>query len=220
MNQEELNLYLAETELLNFNHPNFKEFLQDIEGIGTQEEQLLKVYLKVRDSFLYDPYHLDLRPAALKASAVLEKRRAWCVEKANVMAACSRRLGFPTRLGYAIVTNHIGVERLVSYLRRKEIVFHGYVEIFMHGKWVSCTPSFDHLICRLTNVAPLEFDGKTDSMFQAYKGEEKFMEYLHYYGTFDDVPVEFMNAEMKKYYPHLFEAAHNEKSFSFFHLWS
>jgi hypothetical protein len=44
------------------------------------------------------------------------------------------------------------------------------------------------------------------------------MEYLHFYGIFSDVPIELMNAEMKKYYPHLFESAFNEKEFSFLHL--
>jgi shikimate kinase len=211
--------YKQETELLDFTHEAFAQFLEGIEGVGTSLEQLLKAYAKVRDHFIYDPYHLNLRPEGLKASSVLSKKRAWCAEKANVMAACSRRLGFPTRLAYAIVTNHIGVERLVSYLRRPEIVFHGYVEIFIDGKWVSCTPSFDKLVCRLTGVAPLEFDGKTNSLFQAFKGEEQFMEYLHYYGDFADVPVELMNSEMRKYYPHLFEKVYDERSFSFKHIY-
>jgi transglutaminase-like putative cysteine protease len=214
----ETKAYTQETEILDYQHSAFEEFLRGIEGVGTPLEQLLQTYTKVRDHFLYDPYHLDLRSEGLKASFVLTKSRAWCVEKANVMAACSRRLGFPTRLAYAIVTNHIGVERLVSYLRRPEIVFHGYVEIFIDGKWVSCTPSFDKFVCRMTGVAPLEFDGKTNSLFQAFKGEDLFMEYLHYYGSFADVPVELMNSEMKKYYPHLFEKVYEERTFSFKHL--
>lgn len=207
-----------ETELLDYNHSSFTEFLEGIEGKDKPLEQLLLTYKKVRDHFVYDPYHLDLRYEGLKASTILSKSRAWCVEKSNVMAACSRRLGFPTRLAYAIVTNHIGVERLVSYLRRPEIVFHGYVEIFINDKWVSCTPSFDKYVCRMTGVAPLEFDGANDSLFQAYKGDDQFMEYLHYYGHFADVPVELMNSEMKKYYPHLFEKDYDERSFSFKHL--
>jgi len=44
------------------------------------------------------------------------------------------------------------------------------------------------------------------------------MEYLHYYGTFEDVPIELMNSEMKKYYPHLFEEVFAAKEFSFYHL--
>jgi len=126
-------------------------------------------------------------------------------------------LGVPSRLGYAIVQNHIGVEKLESYLRRKEIVFHGYVDVFLNGQWFSCTPAFDKRICRISGVPPLDFDGMNNSMFQAYSDEKQFMEYLHYYGTFPDVPVKLMNAEMKKYYPHLFETEWNSKEFSFHH---
>jgi hypothetical protein len=44
------------------------------------------------------------------------------------------------------------------------------------------------------------------------------MEYHHDYGVFEDVPVELMKAEMKKYYPHLFTGeVPNTKRFSFYH---
>ncbi len=44
------------------------------------------------------------------------------------------------------------------------------------------------------------------------------MEYVHNYGTFSDVPIELMNSEMKKYYPHLFENEFITKEFSFYHI--
>lgn len=210
--------FLLETEILDFSQPLFSKFLSDIDLSKNKKEQILQLYLKVRDGFIYDPYHLDLRPAGLKASSVLLKNRAWCVEKSNVFAAASRRLGIPSRLGYAIVRNHVGVEKLELYLRKPEIVFHGYVEVFLNNKWVACTPAFDQRICRLSGVPPLEFDGVNDSMFQTFSNDQKFMEYLHYYGTFEDVPVDLMNAEMEKHYPHLFEKVWDEKAFSFFHM--
>ncbi len=209
--------FLEETTLLNYNHPEFTVFLSDLDLTLNITQQVIQYYKKVRDHFLYDPYHLDLRPDALRGSQILTKRRAWCVEKAIVFAAGVRRLGVPSRLGYAIVQNHIGVEKLESYLRRKEIVFHGYVDVFLNGQWFSCTPAFDKRICRISGVPPLDFDGMNNSMFQAYSDEKQFMEYLHYYGTFPDVPVKLMNAEMKKYYPHLFETEWNSKEFSFHH---
>lgn len=210
--------FLQATPFLDYHHPAFDAFLVEFENQSPTTEILIQLYEKVRDHFLYDPYHLDLRPEALKASQILSKKRAWCVEKSNVFAAAARRLGFPSRLGYAIVQNHIGVEKLVHYLRRPEIVFHGYVEVYWNEKWIACTPAFDQRICKISGVEPLAFDGENDSLFQAFSGDKKFMEYLHYYGTFADVPIEIMNAEMKKYYPHLFEKEWNEKGFSFFHL--
>lgn len=211
--------YLQETQFLDFNHPNFDSFCSNISMDGLSKKELaIQLYLLVRDSFIYNPYHLDLTHSGLTSSNVLNKKRAWCVEKSNVLAALARKYEIPSRLGYAIVTNHIGVERLTSYLKRDEIVFHGYVELYLNEKWVKCTPAFDQRICKLTKVAPLDWDGETDSMFQAFEGDTKFMEYLHFYGEFDDVPIELMNSEMKKYYPHLFNEIVESREFSFHHL--
>ena len=209
--------YLLATEMLDANDPKIKSFVSRIDLGLSKKEQAVKVYYLVRDHFLYDPYHLDLRPEALVASRILDKRRAWCVEKAIVMATCLRALNIPSRLGYGVVINHIGVDKLTAYLKRDEIVFHGYVEAFINGKWIKSTPAFDKRVCRLSGVPELDWDGENDAMFQAYSGDNKFMEYIHFYGHFDDVPVELMNSEMKKYYPHLFEESFNGKDFSFFH---
>ena len=210
--------YLKETEYLNFNHPLIEAFVSNINSDKTQKEIAIDLYFLVRDKFLYDPYHLDIRKESLAASFVLSKKRAWCVEKSTLLAACARKFGIPSRLGYSIVTNHIGVERLVSYLGKNEIVFHGYVELFINDKWIKCTPSFDKNICRMMDVEPLNWDGETDSMFQEFKKGEKYMEYIHFYGDFNDVPVDLMNAEMKKHYPHLFDTKFDSREFSFYHM--
>lgn len=213
-----MNDYLKDTALLDFNDPLFDEFTRNIDTSVSTVEIAIQLYYLTRDSFLYDPYHLDITNTGLKASNVLQKKRAWCVEKSSVLAATARKFGIPSRLGYAIVTNHIGVEKLVHYLQRDEIVFHGFVELFLEGKWVKCTPAFDQRICRVSGVTPLDWDGNSDSLFQEFDHGKKFMEYKHFYGVFDDVPIELMNAEMKKYYPHLFESEFNSKDFSFKHL--
>ncbi len=210
--------YLKETYYLNFNHHLIGNFTTLIDSTRTQKEIAIDLYFLVRDHFLYDPYHLDIRKEGLTASHVLSKKRAWCVEKATLLAACARKFNIPSRLGYCIVTNHIGVEKLISYLGKNEIVFHGYVELFINDKWIKCTPSFDKNICRLMDVQPLDWDGEQDSMFQEFKKGEKYMEYIHFYGEFNDVPVELMNSEMKKHYSHLFDSKFDSKEFSFYHI--
>ena len=210
--------YLCETPFLDFQHVSFDAFTAGIDPKLPAKEKAIALYFLVRDAFLYDPYHLDLTHEGLKASNVLSKKRSWCVEKSSVLAACLRKFGIPSRLGYAIVTNHIGVEKLTHYLQREEIVFHGFVDVFLDGKWVKCTPAFDQRICRVSGVTPLDWDGETDSLFQEFDQGKKFMEYKHFYGTFSDVPIELMNAEMKAYYPHLFEEKYDSKEFSFYHL--
>lgn len=212
--------YLQETYYLDYNHPAFdaylKDFPTDTHRINlSSKETAIALYFKVRDGFIYDPYRLDLRKEALKASGMLHKSRAWCVEKAIVLAALARRFDIPSRLGYAIVTNHIGVEKLTAILQKNEIVFHGYVEMFIDGKWVKCTPAFDQKICSVSKVDPLDWDGETDSLFQEYSGGKQFMEYIHFYGDFADVPKQLMHDEMKIHYPHLFNEQHTGKNFYF-----
>jgi transglutaminase-like putative cysteine protease len=210
--------YLQSSFFLDFQSEEIQFFVKDIDKTSEKTKIATELYYKIRDAFIYDPYHLDLRFDALKSSVIASKKRAWCVEKSILLASCLRNFQIPSRLGFAIVTNHLGVEKLTKYLRKPEIVFHGYVEVFLNDKWVKCTPAFDKRICKLSGVSPLNWNGKDDSMFQEYEGTTKFMEYIHYYGEFDDVPIQLMNDEMKKHYPHLFETAYNSKEFSFLHL--
>lgn len=211
-------VFLQSTSFLQVEDESTHALISTINRSVPLKRQAIELFYKVRDLFLYDPYHLDLRPEALKSSAILAKNRAWCVEKSIVLATGFRALGIPSKLGYGIVVNHIGVEKLTHYLKREEIVFHGYVSAFIEGKWVKTTPAFDAKVCKLCKVAPLEWDGENDALLQAYAGNQQFMEYRHFYGEFDDVPVLLMNLEMKKYYPHLFADAFAMKAFSFYHL--
>lgn len=207
--------FLLETPQMDYSSSEVKQFIQTIPVCSNPVQQAIAIYETVRDSFLYDPYHLDLRPDFLKASVIVSKNRAWCVEKALLACTCFRSFGFPARLGFGIVKNHIGVEKLKSYLKRDEIVFHGYVEVWIEGKWSKCTPAFDPRICKLSGVPLLKWDGREDSLFQAYVEDTQFMEYLHFYGEFEDVPFELMHREMQEYYPDLFESPIDTKAFSF-----
>ena len=125
-----------------------------------------------------------------------------CIDKANLLAACARRLGIPSRLHFANVRNHIGTQDLERFLGTSLLVFHGYVELHLEGKWVAATPAFNRELCEYLNVAPLEFDGRNDSIFQAYdRAGGRFMEYVRDYGAFPDIPFELMIGEWKRYYP-------------------
>lgn len=209
--------YLVETEFLNYSHPKFEDFLHNLSEKENKIDFAIHLYDYVRDAFLYDPYHLDLRKNALIASEIINKNRAWCVEKSIVLCACFRKFSIPARLGFAVVTNHIGVEKLTQYLKRPEIVFHGFVEVFLDSKWIKCTPAFDKMVCKFNKVDILHWDGKNDSLFQEFIHGEKYMSYNHFYGSFEDVPIDLMNNEMKKYYPHLFIKEYYSKEFSFRH---
>ena len=205
----EFDQYLQSTYLVDSDHPTIIQYAQEtVEGLSTPKEMAIALYYRVRDDFKYSPYEIILEQEVAKASHMLTKESGYCIEKANVLVAASRVVGIPSRFGFANVRNHIGTERLEKFLRTDLMVFHGFVELYIEGKWVKATPAFNKSLCEMLNVDPLEFDGTEDSMLQEYdQGGGKYMEFVHDYGTFADWPFELFIAELKKHYPHLFEGS-------------
>jgi hypothetical protein len=197
--------YLKPTEFLDSDHESVREYAErNSPAGGTDVEKAVSLYYAVRDGFQYDPYVLDLRRDAMKASVLLTKTRGYCVEKAVLLAASARAVGIPSRLSFYIVRNHIATERLAKALEKDYLVFHGAAEMFLDGKWIKATPAFNKRLCDFLGVDPIEFDGKGDAIFQEYDRSGKvFMEYLHDYGAFDDMPYQMFLDELDKHYPHL-----------------
>lgn len=199
--------YLRPTEFLDFEDASVLRFaLLNTNGAGTDTEKAIALYYAVRDGFQYDPYVLDLRKSGLRASKLLTKSRGYCIEKAILLAACVRAVGIPSRLSFYIVRNHIATDRLEKILQKNYLVFHGAAEIYLDGRWLKMTPAFDKRLCDFLGVEPLEFDGTSDSIFQEFdRAGNVFMEYLHEYGNFKDLPYEKYLDELKIHYPHIFE---------------
>lgn len=185
-------LPLAPTAFLDFDHPDVAAFVREhTAGLQERSERITALYLAVRDSFRYDPYRIDFRPEGLRASNLVRRNHGYCVEKAVLLAACFRAIGIPARLFFGDVKNHIGVDRFTRIVGTERLIFHGATEMWTGHAWVKATPAFNRELCAMLNVPPLEFDGTADSMFQAYdRAGGQFMEYLHEYGSFDDMPYD------------------------------
>jgi transglutaminase-like putative cysteine protease len=128
------------------------------------------------------------------------------VAKAILLASLARVMGIPSRLGFADVRNHLTTERLKDMMKTDVFVFHGYTELYLDGKWVKATPTFNHDLCAKFGVIPLEFDGKNDCLLHAFDAKgQKHMEYLKDHGQFADLPVEKMLIAMRDAYPAFFQ---------------
>ncbi len=197
--------YLRPTEFLDSDHPDVRDFAErNTARAESDRDKAVSLYYAVRDGFQYDPYVLDLRRDSLRASKLLTKTRGYCVEKAVLLAATARSVGVPSRLSFYIVRNHIATERLAKALEKDYLVFHGAAEMYLDGKWLKTTPAFNKRLCDFLGVEPIEFDGTADAIFQEYDREGNvFMEYLHDYGAFDDMPYQMFLDELDKHYPHL-----------------
>lgn len=215
--------YLKPTCFLDSNTEQIRTFTDKaLSGVDRSDEIVMAqtIYLAVRDGFRYNPFKIDLRREALRASSVVGREEAYCVEKAVLLAAVGRAAGLPTRLGFANVRNHIGTAKLEAMLGTDVLVFHGYTEFFLAGKWVKATPAFNAELCDKLGVEPLAFNGREDSVFQEYNrnGERKFMEYLHDYGTFADLPYTLYIDSLRHHYAHLWEFKPDQVSNEIGHL--
>lgn len=195
--------YLAPTEIIDCDNPVVKEYA--IQAIGTDAktplEMAINLYYKVRDGIWYDPYCPFHLPEHYRASNVIASRKGYCVPKAALLCALARAVEIPARLGFADVCNHLTTRQLQEHMGSNLFVFHGYSELFLQERWVIATPAFNIELCERHGVVPLEFDGRTDSMFQAYNlKKQKYMEYIRYRGIYSDVPIKLILSAWKAEY--------------------
>lgn len=177
-------------------------------GQGSNHREVaVSLYYAVRDSIWYDPFNIRFEEHALHPAEVLKNRKGHCVDKAVFYVTVCRGVGIPARIGLARVRNHMGTARLEAILKSDVLNPHGYAEVYINDTWVKCTPAFNKELCSKLYVAPLDFDGVNDSIFQAYdRAAGGFMTYLDDFGTFSHLPVELLRAKMFEEYPHLFHA--------------
>ena len=194
--------YLDPTPIIDSDHPSITDYATETIGETTDTIQwAIKLYYAVRDGIWYDPYYPFYLPEHYRASNVLKSGRGYCVCKASLLCALGRACGIPSRVGFADVKNHLATKQLIEFLGSDLFVYHGFVEFYLDGKWVKATPAFNKELCERHSVAPLEFDGREDSIFHPYNLEEKqFMEYVADHGTYADIPVDIIVAAWKEAY--------------------
>ncbi len=194
--------YLKPTAIIDSDHPAIIALSRDTVGRSREPiEQSLKIYYAVRDGIRYDPYCPFYLPEHYRASNVLKSGRGYCVSKASLLCALGRSLGIPSRVGFATVRNHLATKQMLEFMGSDLFVYHGYTDFFLNGKWVKATPAFNKELCERHKVAPLEFNGLEDSVFQPYNSENHlFMEYIEFSGTYADIPVEVIVTAWEKAY--------------------
>jgi transglutaminase-like putative cysteine protease len=198
--------YLTATKFINSDHPKIRAFAEKItNGSRAPIQKAVRIYYAVRDGWKYNPYNISLQDDALLASNILQKEDGHCIDKAVLMIALLRAAEIPARLCLAKVRNHIAAERMTEAFGTDELTPHGYVEVWLNERWVKATPAFNKELCEKLGVAPLDFDGQHDSVFQEFdRAGGQFMAYLEEYGCFDDVPLDFIYDNMKAHYPRFF----------------
>jgi len=197
-------LYLQPTHYLDFDIQIVRDFADKaVEGAAGDIEKAVMLYYAVRDKVRYDPYFMSGNPDDYRASYVLSAGAGFCIQKAVLLAACTRAVGIPTGVGLSDVTNHMCSERLLSIMAGKTLfIHHGYAVMHLDGKWVKAAPAFNIELCDRFQVEPTEFDGGSDALFQEFdKKGRRHMVYESDHGIWSDYPHERVTTDFRDYYP-------------------
>jgi transglutaminase-like putative cysteine protease len=197
--------FLASARFIDSDSQNIREFARAaISHAADEIGRVVALYRAVRDSVLYDPYVDLASPASYRASEILALGRGYCVGKASLLAAVARAAGVPARVGYADVRNHMTSPGLYQLIGTDIFRWHSYTDLHVEGRWVKATPAFNASLCERLGVSVLEFDGRTDSLFQQFdRSGRRHMEYLYHRGTYPDVPFENIVSDFREHYPAL-----------------
>jgi len=199
MNRDEL---ITPTPTIESNHPAIIDFAgRHAAGSASDASRAVSLFYAVRDGFRYDPYQIDMTIDGMKASTTLRSGHGWCVSKAVLLAATCRALQIPARLGFADVRNHLSTERMRQRMRTDIFYWHGYTEIFLDDKWIKATPAFNIELCEKFGLLPLDFDGRTDSIYHPFDAAgNRHMEYVNHRGTYADLPLEEIISTFRREY--------------------
>ena len=193
--------YLAPAEYVDSDHPTIRARAESLSADqDTDADKARAIYYFVREIVYHAADFADLD--SFRASRVLAAGYGYCVAKASLFAALCRAAGLPARLLFADVSNHIATPKSREKMGTDSYAWHGYNEVLVEHRWLKVSPTFNASLCRKLGVPPLEFDGRSDALLQAYdEAGRAFMRYDKFHGAFHDVPARFLSAEMQRLYP-------------------
>ena len=202
----DLDVCLRPTWFIDSDAAPVREFAERAAGDArTDVEKAVALYYAVRDGVRYDPYAISAERGSYRASTVATLPAAYCIQKSILYAATARAVGVPTRLGFADVRNHLTSAKLRATMGSDLFIYHGYTELYLEERWVKATAVFNVELCRRFGVLPLEFDGRSDSLFHPFDAENRrHMEYVRSRGSFVDFPFDEVMAAFRSEYRSLF----------------
>jgi transglutaminase-like putative cysteine protease len=195
--------YLRPTRFLDCDNASVRAFAEAaVAGATTDVERAVRLFYRVRDGWLYDPFTVRLTQQHHTASVILAQPGAYCIPKAVLLAAAARVVGIPSGIGLADVTNHLTSERLTRMMGGNTLfVDHGFAVLRVDGKWLKAAPAFNRELCDRFGVKPTEFDGRHDAILQEFDAKgRRHMEYKAHHGTWSDLPFEKIDHDLRTAY--------------------
>lgn len=198
---------LAPTDFLDYRSPEVQDFVARWAPAAgsTDTERAVSLYYAVRDTVRYEVYGADFSRSGLRASHIVRTGSGLCIHKSVLYAAALRAIAVPSRLVFTDVRNHLASARLQALVGGDVFRYHCLTSVYLNGRWVKATPVFPRILCKLYHIAPLEFDGTTDSLHHPFDLHgRRHMEFLHAHGEFADLPYDRVVTSLRAAHPGLF----------------
>ncbi len=200
MNQIER--YLKPTPTIDSDNKSIKQKALDLtKGKKQAKDKAKSLFYFVRDEIKFIPHlpigHLE----SYLASKILEIGGGMCIQKAVLLATLTRAAGIPALVHFIDIRNYRVPDKIKEVLETDLFPYHGYNELFIEGKWVKATPTFELKVCQENRLFPVEFDGKHDAMLPSHDLDgNPHIEYLQDHGHYDNIPLdEIYDAWTKAY---------------------
>jgi len=198
---EDLSVYLKPTYYIDYDSPSVSLCSKEI-AASHPYEKARAVFDFVRDRIIYTPYSPFYLPEHYPASETFERGEGFCVQKAVLLAALARAQGIPARLVLADIKNYLVPPKLWAMMKTNLFAFHGYNELYIDGRWIKVTPTFDIDMCKKLNLRPVEFDGHNPAVFHSHDLNGRLhIEYVADHGHFADLPFEKVTDGFRRAYP-------------------
>ena len=198
---ESLNVYLAPADIIHWDDIVVRQAAEIVGGLTDPSDQARNLFTWVRDEVKYNPYSPFFLPEHYWPRTTLKRGEGYCVQKAALLVALLRCQGIPARLIHADIINHRFSQKLVDYMGSNLFVYHAYVDIFLNGKWIKATPSFEKELCRDLGIYPVEFSGREDAILHPLDKEGRpHIEYVRHHGVYADVQLDEIMAAWERTY--------------------
>ncbi len=193
-----MQLYLRPTETIDSDNGSIRATAGRLtESLTTEGEKARALFSFVRDEIHYNVYMLSTFIEDFRASATLERKKGYCVQKAVLLAALARAAGIPSRLAFAKIRNHKVPAELKAQTGIDYFPSHGYTQLLVNGRWTSVTPAFDKRLCERIGVPPCDFDGEHDAPLSPVDlAGNLYVEYIEKYEPQADLPFEWLHGKI------------------------
>ncbi|MFX1454945.1 MAG: transglutaminase family protein [Promethearchaeota archaeon] len=206
--------YLQPTEFFDFDKPFVEnKALEITKDLKTQKEKAIALFYWVRDKIKYNMLtYIPSVKANFKASVTLRRRNGFCVSKSILLSSFARAVGIPARIHLVDLINHKISQKVIDFMQTNVMHYHGYSELYLDGKWVKLTPSFDQGTADKGGFHPMcEFDGECDAVFPEFDNDgNRFGEYVLDRGVYADLPLDEIAIVFEEKYPSIYKFKNGE----------